>query len=120
MNYISLTNAFDLFISCYIYGCLSYVLILFLLHLYYSLLIDCPTLDLSTESFEADFYTQVKDLLHPAPESIQEPVLVSFESMTIRELRTYIKENKLHQQVRGRINKTVSQACKHELIQALS
>ena len=52
--------------------------------------------------------------------SIFEPVSTDFELMTIRELRTYIKENKLHQQVRDRLDKTVSNARKYELVQALS
>ncbi|NJK58790.1 MAG: hypothetical protein HC939_23825 [Pleurocapsa sp. SU_5_0] len=52
--------------------------------------------------------------------SIKEPVPVNFNSMTIRELRTHIKENKLHQKIRDRLGKTVSNACKHELIEALS
>ena len=117
MNYASFTNTFDLFTSCYVYGCLSYILILFLLHLYHSLLIDCQVLDRLIESVEPDFYTQVKDLLNPATEEVLKP---TFESMTLRELRTHIKENKLHQHIRDNLGKTVSNACKHELIEALS
>ena len=120
MNYASFTNAFDFFASCYVYGCLSYILILFLLQTYCSLSVDSQALNRSTRSLEPDFYTQVKDLLDPTSESIIEPASVNFDSMTIRELRTYIKENKLHQQIRDRINKTVSNARKYELIQALS
>lgn len=42
--------------------------------------------------------------------------------MTIRELRSYIKENHFHlqQQVRDCIGKTVSNARKYEFIKALS
>ena len=70
MNYASFTSAFDFFASCYVYGCLTYIAILFSLHLYHSLLIDCQALDRSIESVEADFYTQVKDLLNPATEPV--------------------------------------------------
>ena len=100
MNYASFISIFDFFVSCYVYGCLTYILILFLLHTYYSLSVDYQALDRSIESPEPDFYTQVKDLFNPVSESILEPVSVNFDSMTIRELRTHIKENKLHQQVR--------------------
>ena len=119
MNYASLISTFDLFASCYIYGCLTYVAILFLLHVHRSL--SVPP-DQANESFEPDFSTQVqvKDIFDPASESILEPVYVNFEVMTIRELRTYIKENQLHQQVRDCLNKTVSNARKDELIIALS
>ena len=100
MNYASLTDTFNFFTSCYVYGCLTYITLLFLLHVHHSLFISSNSSNRANESFEPDFYTQVKDLLNPASESILEPVYVNFELMTIRELRTYIKENQLHQQVR--------------------
>lgn len=78
---------------------------------------DCEALDRSIESVDTDFYSQVKDLLDPSTEDVFEPI---FESMTLRELRTHIKENKLHQKIQDRLGKTVSNACKHELIEALS
>ncbi|NJK58943.1 MAG: hypothetical protein HC939_24710 [Pleurocapsa sp. SU_5_0] len=78
----------------YVYGCLTYILLLFSVQLYNSLLIDCEALDRSIESVDTDFYSQVKDLLNPSTEDVFEP---TFESMTLRELRTHIKENKLHQ-----------------------
>ena len=120
MNYTSFINIFDFLASCYVYGCLTYILLLFSVELYNSLLVDCKALDRSIESVDTDFYSQVKDLLNPSTESILEPVIVNFELMTIRELRTYIKQNQLHKHVRDRLGKTVSNACKHELIEALS
>ncbi|MBW4533698.1 MAG: hypothetical protein KME09_07140 [Pleurocapsa minor HA4230-MV1] len=117
MNYTSFINIFDFFVSCYVYGCLTYILLLFSVQLYHSLLIDCEALDRSIESVDTDFYSQVKDLLDPSTEDVFEPI---FESMTLRELRTHIKENKLHQKIQDRLGKTVSNACKHELIEALS
>jgi KTSC domain len=93
MNYTSFINIFDFFASCYVYGCLTYILLLFSVELYNSLLVDCKALDRSIESVDTDFYSQVKNLLNPSTESILEPVIVNFELMTIRELRTYIKQN---------------------------
>ena len=121
MNYNLLTDAFDIFANCYVYGCLTYILVLFSLHLYCSLSVNYEASNKANEFAEFDFYTQVKDLLNPAIEPTLEPMLINdFSSMTIRELRFYIKENKLHRSIRDRLNKTVSNARKDELINALT
>lgn len=120
MNYISLNDAFNLFASSYVYGCLTYILLLFLAHLVDSFL-ALRSVEKATKS---DFHSQVKELLNPATETIINPsshqLQPNFDSMTIRELRAHIKENKLHQRICDRLGKTVSNACKHELIEALS
>jgi len=114
MNNTSFIQAFDLFASCYVYGCLSYISILFIIHLYYSLFsVD----NKHNQAAESDFYEQVKELLNPATEEVLE---TDFTLMTLRQLRTHIKENQLHEQIRQSVGKTVSNACKQELIEALS
>lgn len=86
MNYASFINTFDLFVSCYVYGCLTYIAVLFSFHLYHSLLIDyhqsdyasrTRKADRSIESVEPDFYTQVKDLLNPTTETILDSAPIS-------------------------------------------
>jgi hypothetical protein len=42
-----------------------------------------------------------------------------FTTMTIRELRNYIRDNQLHDRINNHLGKSVSKACKHELIAAL-
>ena len=119
MNYTSSLDAFDLFASCYVYGCIAYVSVLFVLHVYCSLSSESRVVKVT----EPDFYTQVKDLLNPATEPIFAPDILqpqlNFNSMTIRELRAHIKENQLQKQIHDSIGKTVSNANKHELIRAL-
>ena len=72
MDYASFINAFDLFANCYVYGCLTYIAVLFSLHLYQSLLIDYQSRNRFIESVEPDFYSQVKDLLNPSTEYVFE------------------------------------------------
>ena len=105
MNFTSFTNAFDLFASCYVYGCLTYIAVLFIVHLYCSLLADCKAKNQINEVIEPDFYTQVKDLFNPLTEDFTtdfapSPQPPQFQEMTIRELRSYIKDNQLHHAVR--------------------
>ena len=114
MNNTSFIQAFDLFANCYVYGCISYISILFIIHLYFSLFADTNE---HNQAVEPDFYEQVKELLSPATEPVLE---TDFTLMTLRQLRTHIKENQLHQQIRQSVGKTVSNACKQELIKALS
>ena len=60
---------------------------------------------------------QAKDLLNPSTVKVIE---TDFTSMTIRQLRTYIKDNQIHNKIRQSIGKTVSNASKLELITALN
>jgi hypothetical protein len=73
MNYISFTQAFDFLTSCYIYGCIAYVALLFGLHLYSSLF---TAVDAQDQVIESDFYEQVKDLLSPTTK----PVIATYSS----------------------------------------
>ncbi|NJK58786.1 MAG: hypothetical protein HC939_23805 [Pleurocapsa sp. SU_5_0] len=69
------------------------------------------------------FQTSSKDLLNPATEPVMaamELKKTDFEIMTIRELRTHIKENQLQQHIRASMGKTVSNARKSELIASLN
>ena len=113
MNLAPSVNSFNFFASCYIYGCLTYISVLLLIHIYCSLLADYKAENQSVQTIESDFYTQVKDLFSTTEKS-------SFESMTLLELRTHVRENNLHQHIRDRLNKTVSNAHKSELVRALS
>lgn len=117
MNYTSSVQAFDFIASCYIYGCIAYLGLLFGLHLYSSLLIAIDAQSQGTY----DFYEQVKVLLNPATEPVMAMELepTNFETMTTRELRTHIKENHLQQYIRVSIGKTVSNARKSQLIASL-
>ena len=120
MDFTSFVDAFDLFADCYVYGCVIYLLGLFIYHLSCSFLALVDECHHQTET-KPDLYQQVKELLNPATEEILElDVQPSFDNMTIRELRSYIKENHLQQQVRDCLGKTVSNARKYELIKALS
>ena len=110
---MEISNIFDLFINCYVYGSLTYLTIRLLVHLALSLL---ALADQSQET-EPDFYNQVKELLNPSTEQVLEH---DFTLMTIREIRTHIKEKQLHQHIRESVGKTVSKASKQELIEALS
>lgn len=111
------TTAFDLFIDCYVYGSITYVLLLFIIHLTASFL----SLVDEYQATKPDFYNQVKELLNPATEEVFEPSQDPyFDTMTLRELRAHIKENHLQQHIRDYLGKTVSNARKHELIEALS
>ena len=108
------TTAFDLFIDCYAYGSIAYVSILLIIHLILSLVDEY-------EATDNEFYDQVKELLNPSTEAVfelnQHPC---FDTMTLRELRAHIKENDLQQHIRQSLGKTVSNARKSELIEALS
>jgi hypothetical protein len=119
MNYISLNDAFNLFASCYIYSCLTYILLLFLAHLADSFL----ALRSVEKAAKSDFHSQVKELLNPATEAIIKPIShqlqPNFDSMTIRKLRAHIRDNQLQRQIHDSIGKTVSNASKYELIKAL-
>lgn len=114
MSYTSFIHAFDLFATCYVYGCISYICISFIIHLYCSLFAE---LSEHKQVIEPDFYEQVKELLNPSTEPVLE---TDFQSMTLRQLRSHIKENQLHQQIHIAVGKSVSNACKQELIEALS
>ncbi len=75
-------------------------------------------------SVSDEFYQQTKALHNPATELITELDEVespSFELMTIRELRDYIRSHNLHHRVHNSTGgKSVSNARKHELIKALT
>lgn len=114
-------NAYDLFTDCYVYGSITYVLSLFTIQLILSFLALVNESQLTKQTIEPDFYEQVKELLNPPTEAVLElDVQPSLDCMTIRELRSYIKENHLQQQVHNCLGKTVSNARKQELIEALS
>ncbi len=117
---MSLINAFDLLSSCYVYGCIVYISVLFVFHVYCSLSVSENAEDRAAKATEPDFYTQVKDLVNPATEPIFATNILqsqpSFGSMTIKELRTYIKDNQLQKKVDNSIGKAVFNARKHELI----
>ncbi|WP_036489137.1 hypothetical protein [Myxosarcina sp. GI1] len=66
-----------------------------------------------------EFYQQTKALLNPTTEPLVEPELPSLDLMTIRELRSFIRNNNLHHRVHNFTGKSVSNARKSELIQAL-
>lgn len=120
MDFATLSTTFDFFATCYLYGSIGYVLIRFLFHLIlcFSALVD----DIQTyKTAKPDFYQEVKELLNPGYSSeFIPPLQPSFETMTIRELRTFIRDNELQESVYTCLGKTVSDARKHELIQALS
>ena len=110
-------TAFDLFIDCYVYGSIAYISLLFIINLILSFL----SLVDEYQATDSEFYDQVKELLNPATEEVFEPSQNPyFDTMTLRELRAHIKENDLQQHVRDCLGKTVSNARKSELIQALS
>lgn len=111
MNFSSFVNAFDLFADCYVYSCVAYLTVLFTYHLFRSFLNIVNERKL-VQSTAPDFYQQVKELLNPS-------TTPDFEIMTIRELRAYIKEHRLHQSVRDIIGKSVADARQHELIASL-
>lgn len=113
----SLNDSLDFLITCYMYGCLAYFLLLFLAQTY-STLSSCHC---SKSLTKPDFYTEVKELLNPTEELVLESNQTPyFASLTIRELRAYIKENQLHYLVRDRFNKSVSVARKSELVACLN
>ena len=115
MEFISV---FDIFTDCFVYGSIAYWLGFLTIHLVLSL---TSVID-ENQTTEPDFYEQVKELLNPATEEIFQPQdeQPCFETMTLRELKTHIKVNHLHQEIKNSIGKTVSNARKHELITALS
>ena len=127
--FLSMSDAFNLFATCYVYGCLALVFLLFIGQAYSGLSFD-SSIDRSIgDSGNDDFYSQVKDLLNPteelnlAKECDRNPLKASskeFEALTIRELRTYIKDNQLHHLVRDRLGTSVSNARKAELIGCLN
>jgi hypothetical protein len=108
---MNFADYFDIFADCYVYGCLAYLLGLFSYHL------SCCFLSLIKEHQQAkltqpDFYQQLKDALNPAAE-------IDFQGMTIRELRAHIKDNRLQEQVRTSLGKSVSDARQGELVSIL-
>lgn len=108
---MSFADYFDLFTNCYVYGCLVYLIGLFSYHL------SCSFLSLIKEHQQAkltqpDFYQQLKDALNPAIE-------IDFQGMTIRELRGYIKDNRLQEKIRASLGKSVSDARQGELVASL-
>lgn len=94
---------------------MSYVFILFISHAIATLKTVAKSKKVLVDR-EADFYTQVKDLLNPPSEQVFEP---NFERMTIRQLRCHIRSQQLQSTVRDVLGKTVSNARKSELAQVL-
>ena len=119
MTLSAIITALDCFINDFVVVSALAFCLLLLFELTLSFL-DCLE-QYSTVSDE--FYQQTKALLNPATEPIIEldkVELPSFELMTIRELRDYIRSHNLHHRVHNSTGKSVSNACKHELIQALA
>ena len=117
MNLTSFIQLFDFFATCYVYGSIAYVFLLFVTGLALNLLTSVE----QERVGKSDFYSEVKELLNPPDNSDFEPPLQpDFATMTIRELRTFIRDNELQESVYTCLGKTVSNACKHELITALS
>ena len=113
----SLANLIDFSIVCYMYGCLTCFLLLFLAQTHSTL----SVCHYSNSTTQPNFYTEVKELLNPTEELVLEPSPTPyFASFTIRELRTYIKDNQLHYKVRDRLDKSVSNARKSELVACLN
>ena len=84
---MDLTNAFALFINCYVYGSIAYLSTRLLIHLSLCFL----SLVDEYQATEPDFDNQVKDLLNPSTEAVLElDPTPSFDTMTLRELRTHI------------------------------
>ena len=126
-----LTNAFDVFASCYVYSCLICILLLFLEQTHLTLSNNsCWQQNELNQSDQSDFYNQVKQLLNPIEElnlvdldnnkEFTQANQACFKSLTIRELRAHIKENQLHSVIRNRLGKSVSVAKKFELIACLN
>ena len=128
-----LTNAFDVFASCYVYGCLICILLLFLEQTHLTLSNNsCWQQNELNQSDQSDFYNQVKQLLNPIEElnlvdldesdnnEFTQAYSAGFKSLTIRELRAHIKENQLHSVIRDRLGKSVSVAKKFELVACLN
>jgi hypothetical protein len=111
MDFTSFVNTFDLFADCYVYGCVAYVIVLFTYHLFCSFLNIVDERKLAQPT-APDFYQQVQELFNPS-------TTPNFEIMTIRELRAYIKEHRLHKSVQDTIGKSVTDARKSELIASL-
>ncbi len=101
--------SFDIFVNLYIFGAIALVLLSLIAHLFSSLL---NVIDEVKTPINKDFYEQITELLAPskAPD---------FQSFTIRELRSYIRDNELHSNVRNRLGKSVSKARHFELVAAL-
>ena len=120
-----MSDAFNLFATCYVYGCLALVLLLFIGQAYFDLFLLFQSTQTS-KAIGSDFYSQVKELFDSTEEeldrSMSKPQTFDegFETLTIRELRSYIKDNQLHQLVRDRIGSSVSNARKAELIACLN
>ncbi|HHP7229468.1 MAG TPA: hypothetical protein ACFCUY_01255 [Xenococcaceae cyanobacterium] len=120
MSLTATITALDYFINGFVVvSALSFcLLLLFELTLSF---IDCLE---QYSSVSDNFYQQSLALLNPATEPIIELDEVespSFELMTIRELRDYIRSHNLHHKVHNSTGgKSVSNARKYELIQALA
>jgi hypothetical protein len=111
-SFASLVDAFDIFTDCFVYCSIAYLIIITAIELVLALLSIVDEHQLSKKSSDSDFYDQVKELLNPSESDV-------FTTMTIRELRDYIRENQLHDRIYNHLGKSVSKACKHELLAAL-
>lgn len=101
--------SFDIFVELYIFSAIALVLLSLIAHLFSSLL---NIIDEVRTPVNSDFYEQVKELLAPSKAA-------NFQSFTIRELRSYIRDNELHSEVRNCLGKSVSKARHFELVAAL-
>ena len=81
---------FDIFVELYVFGTIALVLLSLIAHLFSSLLNVINEIKTPVNN---DFYEQVKKVFAP-------PKAPDFPSFTIRELRSYIRENELHSKVR--------------------
>lgn len=106
---LSTIVSFDVFVKLYVFGAIALVLLSLIAHLFSSLL---NVIDEVKTPVNGDFTEQVTELLAPskAPD---------FQTFTIRELRSYIRDNELHSNVRDRLGKSVSKARHFELVAAL-
>lgn len=111
-SFTSFAAAFDIFADCFVYGSIAYLTIITVIELIFGLLCIIEEYQLSKKSSVPDFYDQVKELLNPSESTV-------FNAMTIRELRNYVRENQLHERINSHLGKSVSKACKQELIAAL-
>jgi hypothetical protein len=111
-SFASFVDAFDIFADCYVYGSIAYLTLITVIKLICGLLDIIEEHQLSKKNSVPNFYDQIKELINPNESN-------DFTAMTIQELRNYVRENQLHDRIKSHHGKSVSKACKQELIAAL-
>lgn len=102
MTIDSMVTNFNVLALAYYYGAITYVIHLFVCHV-------------------VDSWNPSKDAVLQSSQQPLESFTSSLTSdITIRQLRTYIRVNKLHSLVSASAGKSVSNCSKHELILALA